>query len=369
METKPLKIIVACGGTGGHLFPGLAVAEQLHARGHETLLIVSEKGIDATALRAHPEFRAEKLPSIGMPSLLSPAFVRFLRRLWESTSICRDLYKKFRPDAVLGMGGFTSTPPILAARRLRLPSFVHESNAIPGKANRFSARFTTRVLLGFEEAAEHFKVGDCLFTGTPVRSSLGQKIPPAEARSLFKLDPDRKTLLVMGGSQGAAGINQLLFRNAARLAEAGAQIIHLTGERDDQLAAANYLRDQLPCYVAAFHEKMEEAYSAADLVVSRAGASSLNEIAFFGLPSVLIPYPFAADNHQEANAKIFVRRQAAEMVLESASTAEAFGLLLENLLADDSRRAHMAEAASALQPRDAASRVADIVERESLRKT
>jgi UDP-N-acetylglucosamine--N-acetylmuramyl-(pentapeptide) pyrophosphoryl-undecaprenol N-acetylglucosamine transferase len=364
MEKQNLRVVVACGGTGGHLFPGLAVAQELRDRGHEPLLIVSEKAIDATALQAHPEFRAEKLPSIGMPAVLSPAFVRFLRRLWESTSMCRHLYKRFRPHVVLGMGGFTSTPPILAARRGRLPSFIHESNAIPGKANRFSARFASKVLLGFEDAAEYFPKAQTLFTGTPVRTAVGRRLPRETALANFRLDPTRKTILVMGGSQGAAGINQLFFRIAKDLAALPVQVIHFTGERDDQLAAANYLREGLPSYVAAFHEKMEDAYSAADLIVSRAGASSLNEVSFFGLPSILIPYPFAADNHQEANARIFVRRGAAEMVLESEAPPENFRRLVENLLADDSRRAAMATAAAALQPRDAAVRVADVIESE-----
>jgi len=357
--------VIACGGTGGHLFPGLAVAQELKSRGHEILLIISEKAIDATALQAYPEFRCEKIPSIGMPSVLSPAFIRFLRRLWESSSMCRDIYKKFRPNVVLGMGGFTSTPPVLAARRLRIPSLIHESNAIPGKANRFAARFASRVLLGFEDAATFFPAGDCLVTGTPVRESVGRKMDREEALAGFKLDPARKTLLVMGGSQGAAGINQLLFRIAGTLAKLPVQVLHLAGERDDQLAAANYLRESLPAYVATFHEKMEEAYSAADLLVSRAGASSLNEISFFGLPSVLVPYPFAADNHQEANAKIFQRKGAAEIMLESESTAEQFGRLISNLLEDDTRREAMGKAAAELQPRDAASQVADVVEREA----
>ena len=367
MEQRSLKVAIACGGTGGHLFPGLAVAQELRRRGHEVRLIVSEKAIDTTALKNHPEFRTEKLPSIGMPSILSPAFIRFLRRLWESTSMCGDFFKKFRPDAVLGMGGFTSTPPILAARRMRIPRFVHESNAIPGKANRFSARFCNLVLLGFEDTAPLFKKGECVFTGTPVRDSIGNRIDPGEARKLFKLDPDKKTLLVMGGSQGAAGINQLMFRVAQTLSDLPVQVIHLSGERDEQLAAANYLRESLPAYVASFHERMEEAYSAADLIVSRAGASSLNEIARFGLPSILIPYPFAADNHQEANANIFVRRGAAEMVIESESTAENFGTLLSNLLMDDARRKSMGDIAASLQPPDAAARVADLILREVFR--
>lgn len=366
MTPKSLNVAIACGGTGGHLFPGLAVAQELKRRGHSILLIVSEKAIDTVALRAHPEFRAEKLPSIGMPAPLSPAFVRFLKRMWESTSLCSEIYRRFEPHVILGMGGFTSTPPILAGKRRKIPCLIHESNAIPGKANRFSSRFVKKVLLGFDEARQFFPKTPCTFTGTPVRDSLGNRIDRNQALRTFNLSPERKTILVMGGSQGAAGINQLMFRVAPRIAARGAQVIHLTGERDEQLAAANYLRDNLPAFVAPFWQRMEEAYSAADLVVSRAGASSLNEIAFFGLPSILVPYPYAADNHQEANAKIFVRHGAAEMAIESESNTDTFSLLLENLLLDDRRRTDMAHKAAALQPRDAAQRVANEVEQAAL---
>ena len=156
MTTPPFRAVIACGGTGGHLFPGLAVAETLKERGHEVLLFVSEKEIDTVALKGHPEFRFEKLPSVGMPSMLSPAFVRFLRRSYESLGYCRATYRKFRPSVVLGMGGFTATAPIIAGRQLKLPTFIHESNAIPGRANKFTARFATRVLLGFKACATHF---------------------------------------------------------------------------------------------------------------------------------------------------------------------------------------------------------------------
>lgn len=358
-------MVVACGGTGGHLFPGLAVAEELRDRGHEVLLIVSEKAIDSVALKAHPEFRAERLPSVGMPSVLSPAFIRFVRLMLESMSMCGDIYRKFKPTAVLGMGGFTSSAPVFAARRHRLPAFIHESNAIPGKANRFAARFTTRVLLGFKECARHFATGECIVTGTPVRRDLGNPLPREEALERFKLDPARRTLLVMGGSQGASGINQLLFRSASALRGLPVQVIHLTGERDDQLAAANYLREEVPAYVSAFHHEMGEAYSAADLIVSRAGAASLSEMGTFGLPAILIPYPFAADNHQEANARIFVDAGAAEMVLESETTSDVFSRLLCNLLTDDRRRKGMAAAVGGVQPSDAAKAVVDVIERET----
>jgi UDP-N-acetylglucosamine--N-acetylmuramyl-(pentapeptide) pyrophosphoryl-undecaprenol N-acetylglucosamine transferase len=364
----PKQFVIACGGTGGHLFPGLAVAEELHQRGHEVLLLVSEKEIDAVALRDHPQFRREKLPSIGMPAVLSPAFPRFLKRSWDSFSTCRQLYSRYRPVAVLGMGGFTSAAPLLAARTARIPCFLHESNAIAGRANRLAARWADRVLLGIKDCEASFVGRDCIVTGTPVRRDLGSPLSKQEARAAFGLDPERPTLLVMGGSQGAAGINQLLFRSAPHLRDfrdaegRPVQVIHLTGDRDDNLAAINYQREEIAAYVAAFHHRMAEAYSAADLVVSRAGAASLGEISQFGLPSLLIPFPFAADQHQHRNAEAFRDAGAAEMIEEKEAEPAAFALLIRNLLEDSRRRERMASAASAVLPRGAASLVANVLE-------
>jgi UDP-N-acetylglucosamine--N-acetylmuramyl-(pentapeptide) pyrophosphoryl-undecaprenol N-acetylglucosamine transferase len=364
IESKPFRAIIACGGTGGHLFPGLAVAESLRERGHEVLLLVSEKEIDALALKSHSEFRAEKLPSVGMPSMiLSPAFIGFLRRCWDSYRQCRSIYRKYRPSVVLGMGGFTSTAPIVAARLQGLPCFIHESNAIPGRANRLAARFASRVLLGFEDCRTHFSGADCVVTGTPVRKNLGQTMDRAEAMKTFGLDASKPTLLVTGGSQGASGINQILFRTAPLLGQSGIQIIHLTGKNDDRLAAANYQRDGIAHYVAPFHHRMEEAYSAADLVISRAGASSLSELSRFGLPSILIPYPHATDNHQKANGEIYVRAGASVMADERDILPEVFAATISNLFNDPTRRATMALAARRLTPGSAAENVADVMER------
>lgn len=364
----PKQFVIACGGTGGHLFPGLAVAETLHERGHEVLLLVSEKEIDAVALRDHPQFRREKLPSVGMPSLLSPAFPRFLKRAWESFATCRQLYARYRPVAVLGMGGFTSASPLLAARMGGIPCFLHESNAIAGRANRLAARWADKVLLGLRACEASFPGRTCAVTGTPIRRDLGAPLPKGESRARFGLDPERPTLLVMGGSQGASGINQLMFRAAPHLGDfrdAGGhplQVIHLTGERDDNLAAINYQREGIAAHVAAFHHRMAEAYSAADLVVSRAGAASLSEISQFSLPSVLIPFPFAADLHQHRNAEAFRDAGAAEMIEEKEADPASFALLLKNLLEDGRRRERMAAAASGVLPRGASSLVADVLE-------
>lgn len=361
----PRQFVIACGGTGGHLFPGLAVAETLHERGHEVLLLVSEKEIDTVALRDHAEFRREKLPSIGMPSILSPAFPRFLKRGWESFTTCRQLYSRYLPSAVLGMGGFTSAAPLLAARLKKIPCFLHESNAIAGRANRLAARWTDSILLGLKECESSFHGSRCIVTGTPVRKDLGASIPKAEARALFGLDPSTPTLLVMGGSQGASGINQLLFRSAQLMRGIPLQIIHLTGERDDNLAAINYQREGIPAHVASFHHRMVEAYSAADLVVSRAGAASLSEISQFGLPSILIPFPFAADRHQDRNAEAFRDAGAAEFLDEKNTEPEAFSLLIRNLLSDDRRRERMSASAFHVLPSGAAGRVADVLEEAS----
>lgn len=362
-EVKPFRAVVACGGTGGHLFPGLAVAEVLKERGHEVLLIVSEKPIDSIALEGYPEFRSEKVPSIGMPPVISPAFLKFMQRCWESLGLCRGIYRRFRPSVILGMGGFTSIAPLVAGRLRRLPTLIHESNAIPGRANRLAAKFCTRVLLGFDQARERLPGKDCAVTGTPVRSNLRKTLPRAEALSRLGLEPDRPVVFVMGGSQGASGINRIMIQAVPRLKDLRFQVIHLAGERDERLAAANYQREEIPHFVAAFHHAMEELYPAADLVISRAGASSLSELAYFGLPSVLVPYPYAADDHQTANARIFEEGGASIVQTESAATPESFAELLAGLVPDSGRRESMAEAARALSPVNAADNVADQVER------
>src|SRR5689334_22556583 len=165
-----MNAIIACGGTGGHLFPGIAVAEVLRQRGHEVLLFVSEKEIDSLALSTRSQFRFEKLPTVGFPSILSPRIFGFVRRFTESVSLCRSIYRKFQPQVVLGMGGFTSTAPILAGRMRGISTLVHESNAIPGKANRLAGKMVAAVLLGFKEAAQFFPRSEERRVGKECRS-------------------------------------------------------------------------------------------------------------------------------------------------------------------------------------------------------
>lgn len=357
-----MKFAIACGGTGGHLFPGLAVAEVLRDRGHDVLLFVSEKEVDARALRAHPGLRSERLPSIGLPSVFSPAMVGFLRRLRASLKKCGETYDREPPDAVLGMGGFTSIAPLIAARRRGIPAYLHESNAIPGKANRLAALFCREILLGFGECAAHFGRRPTRTTGTPVRRELTSAAPGrAAARVALGLDPERATLLVMGGSQGAAGLNALVTQAAPALASAGLQLVHLAGERDVETVRAAHACAGLAAAVLPFCDRMQEVYPAADLVVSRSGAASLGELAWFGLPSLLVPFPYAAEDHQRLNAEIFRRAGAALLLPEQEATGESLAHLLRSLLESPESLATMADAARALAPRDAAARVADVL--------
>lgn len=357
-----MKFAIACGGTGGHLFPGLAVAEVLRGQGHDVLLFVSEKEVDARALRAYPDLPSEKLPSIGLPPVFSPAMVTFLRRLRESLKKCGRVYDANRPDAVLGMGGFTSIAPLIAAWRRGIPAYLHESNAIPGKANRLAARFCRAVLLGFGECAPHFGRRATRVTGTPIRQELTQNVPSrGEARRKLGLASDRTTLLVMGGSQGAAGINALLGKAAPHLAGADLQVIHLTGQREADAVRGAYESAGVPCVVLPFCDRMQEVYPAADLAVSRAGAASLGELSWFGLPAVLIPYPYAAEDHQRLNAEIYSADGAARVVGEKETTAESLAPLLRSLLESRETLETMASAARTLAPREAAERVAAIM--------
>jgi len=356
-----MKFAIAAGGTGGHLFPGLAVGEVLLARGHEVMLIVSEKEIDTIATQGRSEFRIERVPGVGLQGKSPAALLKFDLKFRAGLKQCHSLFAAFTPGAVLGMGGFTSLAPILAGRKRHVPTFVHESNAIPGKANKLNARFCTATLLGFEDCARHFPKSKCIVTGTPIRKTLAERIEKARALATFNLTNDRKTLLVMGGSQGAHGLNVALSKALAALKDRPIQIIHLTGTADEQMMRDAYAQAGIPAFVSAFWHRMAEAYSAADFSIARSGAASLTELSQFALPAILIPYPYAAEDHQTLNAKIFERAGAAALLSEANTTGESLAQKIRGLLDDPARIAEMSARCGALAPQQAAERVADVI--------
>jgi UDP-N-acetylglucosamine--N-acetylmuramyl-(pentapeptide) pyrophosphoryl-undecaprenol N-acetylglucosamine transferase len=358
-----MKIAIACGGTGGHLFPGLAVAEELRQRGHETLLLVSPKQIDAIALQGAKDQQSHALPGIGWPGFLSPRVFKFGFTLVRSWRECGQVYREFQPTAVVGMGGFTSAIPLLLGRQLHLPTLIHESNAIPGRVTRMIAPWVNKTLLGFESCANYLRRAHCVVTGTPVRRGL-ERIDRAVAAEKFGLNPALPIVLVMGGSQGAHGINQLILKTLPmwHSDREEVQFIHLAGQADANIAEINYRRQRLTAVVQAFSTEMEHFYSLADVVISRSGAASLTELSHYALPSVLVPYPAAADDHQMFNARIFEEAGAAKILVESKTSPEVLHQTVAEILADKEKRARMAQAAGSLAGTDAAKRVAEEIE-------
>ena len=358
-----MRIAIACGGTGGHLFPGLAVAEELRQRGHDTLLLVSPKQIDAIALEGAKEQASHALPGIGWPGIFTPRIFTFGLSLWNSWRECGQVYRDFQPTAVVGMGGFTSAVPLLLGRHLQLPTLIHESNAIPGRVTRFIAPLVNKTLLGFAGCANYLRRAHCVVTGTPVRRGL-ERIDRAVAAEKFGLNPALPTVLVMGGSQGAHGINQLVLQMLPLWHDQReeVQFIHLAGQADANIAEINYRRQRLTAVVQAFSTQMEHFYSLADVVISRSGAASLTELSHYHLPAVLIPYPAAADDHQSFNARIFEAAGAAKILTESKTTGDLLYQAVADILRDTPRRRQMGEAAGKLAGEDAARRVAEEIE-------
>lgn len=352
--------MIACGGTGGHLFPGIAVAEELRSRGHDAVLLISEKQVDRDGATKYTGLRFKVVPAIAKPSSLSPRMLPFLWRLWRTAGDCRELLRAERSSAVLGMGGFTSLPPVYAGHRLGLPAFVHDSNALPGRANRLTARFCTKVMVGMAAAVPHFGTRPTVVTGTPVRLELRELPPREQAAATFGLDPARPVVLVTGGSQGALRLNHLAAAAAASL-PADWQVLHIAGA-SGETAAREASRNRPGYHVLGFCDRMADAYAAADLVIARAGASSLTEFARAGLPAILVPYPFAADDHQTRNAEVFTAAGAAELVQERDLDAAGLAARIQGILGDLQRSAAMAQAARGLDTPDAAARVCAEIE-------
>ncbi len=365
IDVSDRKLVIACGGTGGHLFPGIAVAESWRKRGGEVMLLISEKQIDTLATEGYEHLRFERLPSIAMPGLISLKMPGFLLGFFRGFLRCRKLIREFEADAVLGMGGFTSTAPLMAGRFRNLPTFVHESNAIPGRANKLNAKFATAILVGFEECAKRFDAKKRVETvGTPLRPKVAARPSREEAIEFFGLDPAKKTIMVMGGSQGARRLNELVAASVPEMDAAGLQLLHLSGPTDYEVVKPAYEKHPEAGVVKDFCSEIQFALAAADLAVCRSGASCLTELAFYETPSILVPYPFAADDHQTANAEIFSKPGAAELWEQNSLSEETFTRDLIQLAKDGERLDAMKRKMAELAIPEASEQVCDVVAAE-----
>lgn len=325
-------------------------------RNCEVLLLVSSKEVDQQATSSVRGARVATLPAVGLSGGNLPGFgAAFLR----SYFVARKLFRQQRPQAVLAMGGFTSAPPILAGKSAGARTFLHESNAVPGRANRLLANFVDAAFVYFHEASGRLNLQKISVTGMPVRAPFLESMEAGAARMTLGLAADAPVLLIMGGSQGAGGINRMALECLPDWARQfpTLQYIHLTGARDFEQVRDFYATRKLRAVVRPFLTEAEFALGAATVAVSRAGASSLAELAAMRVPAVLVPYPHAVDDHQHANARWFVRLGAAALSPESAG-GPALGAAVAKLLADPAERAAMQSALARWSFPDAAEKIA-----------
>ena len=356
-----MNVAVACGGTGGHVFPGLATARELLRRGHDVTLWLTGRDTEQAARREW-DGPVVEVPARGFPSGLSMDSVRRGWNLLRAVGRCRAEMRRNRPAVLLAMGSYASVGPCGAARLLGVPIVLHEANVVPGRAVRLFARGAAAVAAGFEETRYHLRA-KLSVVGIPLREELtaaARSLPPRESagRAPFRL-------LVAGGSLGAHRLNEVAAAALARLqaADGDFTVVHLTGRADEAAVRAAYAAAGVRAEVIAFTTYMAPLYHAADLAICRAGAATCAELAYFGVPALLVPFPLAALDHQTANAHALEKRGAADVVAESALTPEWLEAYLAQTLRQPERLARLREAARKEGVRDGTVALADLVER------
>ena len=364
---KKFKIAIACGGTGGHIFPGLATAQALMKRGHEITLWLAGRSIENLVTANWPG-PVIKVQAEGFPSQIS---IRALRSAWKTmaaVNTCRKQMKDTHPDAVLGMGSYASAGPIGAAILLGLPTVLHEANVIPGRAIAFFSRWATAVAGSFEETRYYLRRKEIVITGMPLRQDL-----VSEASDHFlppKFDPSIFTILTIGGSRGAQKLNELVPQCLAALALKGQklQVIHLAGRDDEEAVRQVYTAAGITNFVQAFYHNMGDLYRAANLAICRAGAATCSELAAFSLPALLVPYPHATRNHQYMNARALEKKGVADTIAEKGLSSEWLTEYITSCIESPDRLLRMKAAAKKIITGNAAEKLADLVELVAAKK-
>jgi len=350
-----MRVIIAGGGTGGHVIPALAIAQELRsAYRAEVMFIGTERGIEKRLVPA-AGFDL-KLIEIGALNRVDLATrVKTLTALPRAAVASAKLIRQFRPEVMIGVGGYASGPAMLMAALLRVPSIAFEPNVVPGFANRIAARTVKAAAVQFEKTCSYFR--NCQVTGVPVRREFFS-VPPRPKDA-------RPTLLIFGGSQGARAINRAVIEALPKLSAAvpSISIIHQTGEKDYSEAQAGYLKAMVAAEVSPFIDDMPGAFARADLLLCRSGASTVAEATAAGKPAIFIPLPTAADDHQRQNAEILVAGSAARLLPQAELSADRLVSEIASLLCDRLLLARMADAARGFSHPDAAATIAALAAR------
>ena len=321
--------LISCGGTGGHLSPGISLAEGLVARGHRATLLISLKKVDSRLIEKYPHLRFERMPGVGF-SWQPLRMGRFVLSQIAALRFCMRLIRAERPDVILGFGGFTSAPAALAGRLRNIPVALHEANRVPGLAIRTLGRFAERVYAPLGIRVPGVRLAVARYAGLPVRSEI-VRIPTAVARRALDLDSKQKVLVILGGSQGASSLNGWARSKLEALALEGIQVYCVTGlgkGAPETIILKSRSGEPVKAVFVPFCDRIAEVLSAADLVVSRAGAGTLAELIRCEVPAILVPFPRAASDHQRANASFF-ERQGGGLVVEEMALGGLFEEVVE----------------------------------------
>lgn len=358
-----MKVILAAGGSGGHIFPSLALASELRKSGAEAVFVSSRRRLDMSLL-GPDGYKCYFLSINPMPRGKNPfRILVFLLKVAADMFTSASIMFRERPDVVVGFGGYSSGTISLCAKLFGKPLVIHEQNYFPGRANVMLAGIADRVAVSFDGTEKYFPraKGRTVFTGNPLRTDKLSKARD-KARERIGLSLPGLTVLVMGGSQGASFLNRTASEAVRKVSEKikGVQVVHLTGKADYESMLRFYEHNGIEARVFSFLDRMEDAYAVSDMAISRSGASAVFELAYYGMPMILVPYP-NPKNNQWTNARFFAEKGAAVFRDEKELTADALAGELEAMMSCAAERARMSDAARALSVPDAAKRLADEV--------
>ena len=358
---QTLKIAIACGGTGGHIFPGLATGRVLIERGHEVTLWMAGKDIESDVVKDWPG-KIITIPAEGFQFGLSFRSLLTIVRLYKAYRLSQGPMKEDQPNVVLAMGSYASFGPVRAARKLKIPYVLHEANLVPGRAVSLLSRRAHTVAVSFEKSSFYLKHGHIETTGMPLRKGLQEaSLQPQRVRK----EGDPLRILVMGGSRGAQVLNEVVPSAIAAAAEKGIslEVEHLAGRQNQASVEALYTKLGVKARVHQFVQNMEEIYRSVDLAICRSGAASCSELSIFGVPALLIPYPFAARNHQMSNARALQDSGAADVVAQDDLSPTWLRDYLVSVSSNPVRLERMVAGMKKRAQTQAGERLADLLER------
>ena len=366
-DEEPLRIALACGGTGGHIFPGLATAEELIERGHQVDLWLAGKDVEDEAVEGW-EGRVFTVPAEGFFGGASAKSIGTAWKLASAAKRCIKLMQSNQPEVLLGMGSYSSVGPVCAAMRLKVPFVLHEANVLPGRAVSLFSRWAASVAASFEETRYYLHRKDLVLTGMPLRRGLAQA---ASNQPQGQPDPNHLTILVMGGSRGARTLNRLVPKAICEAYRLGhkIQVVHLSGKDEKESVLAAYDEAGVPGVVYSFTKDMAKIYAKCDLAICRSGAATCTELSAFGVPALLVPYPYAANDHQTINARSLEKLGAADVVPEQDLSVDWLKDYIAQSIVDTDRLARMSEATMGRSAGRAAGALADLVEKVGFRKS